>query len=182
MVEEPKTEKMKNPTIKQAMAIKKIVENRGKTSIGRAMRESGYANKTAKNPKNLTESKTWEDLMEKYLPDKELAKVHYGLLKSMRIEHMVFPTNIKDEEIDELLKSVNCQVRKIQHGDMAIHCWFWSPNDKARNDALDKAYKLKGKYVSDKLDLTSGGEPMGIIFLPRRKKDEDKQLEEPKNG
>ena len=28
-------------------------------------------------------------------------------------------------------------------------------------------------------DFTSGGEPLGIIFLPRRKQDENKQLDEP---
>ena len=172
---------MRKPTIKQAGAIKELVEKGGKISVGKAMRKAGYSPQTAKNPKKLTDSKAWDRLMEEYLPDRELAKVHYGLLKSMRIEHMVFPTNIKDEEIDELLKSVNCQVRKIQHGDMAIHCWFWSPNDKARNDALDKAYKLKGKYAPEKTDLSSGGEPLGVIFLPRRKQDENKQLNESKN-
>ena len=29
-------------------------------------------------------------------------------------------------------------------------------------------------------DITSGGETMGVIFLPRRKQDETKQLDEPK--
>lgn len=157
-----KQKKNKKPTIKQAGAIKELVEKGGKISIGKAMRNAGYSSKTAKNPKKLTDSKAWDELMEEYLPDRELAKVHHGLLKSMRIEHMVFPTNIKDKEIDELLKSVNCQVRKIMHGDQAIHCWFWSPNDKARNDALDKAYKLKGKYAPEKTDLTSDGKPISF--------------------
>ena len=34
----------------------------------------------------------------------------------------------------------------------------------------------------EQLDLTSGGEPLGIIFLPRRKQDENKQLEEPQKN
>ena len=32
----------------------------------------------------------------------------------------------------------------------------------------------------ESLDLTSGGEPLGVGFLPMRKQDENNQLEEPK--
>lgn len=140
----------KKPTIRQKKAIEKVMEGRGKVSVSKAMREANYSPKTAKNPKNLTESKAWIEIMEKGLPDEELMEVHRGLLKSTRIEHMIFPLKIKDNEIRKLLESVNCVARKIMHGDQAIHCWFWAPNDKARNDALEKAYKLKRKYTFEK--------------------------------
>ena len=56
-------------TIKQKDAVGKLVENRG--NISKAMRDAGYADKTAKNPKNLTESKGFEELCEEYgLTDK----------------------------------------------------------------------------------------------------------------
>ena len=45
-------------------------------------------------------------------------------------------------------------------------------------DLMDRKYGAPAKQI----DLTSGGEPMGIIFLPRRKQDEDKQLNEPQNN
>lgn len=61
-------------TIKQKMAMQKVVENRG--NISKSMLDAGYTPKTAKNPKNLTESKAWEELMEEFLPDAELARVH----------------------------------------------------------------------------------------------------------
>ena len=49
------------PTIKQEKVFNKIVENRG--NISKTMREVGYSEKTAKNPKNLTESKGWQELL-----------------------------------------------------------------------------------------------------------------------
>ena len=141
-------------TIKQKKAIKNVVENGG--NVSKAMRDANYSKETAKNPKKLTKSKAWEELMEEYLPDKELSKLHKKLLHSKRIEHLVFPLATKDKDIIKLLKSVNCVVKKIQHGEQAIHVWFWAQNDKALKDGLDLAYKLKGKYFSEKIEI--GGE------------------------
>jgi len=45
-------------TQRQKKAIKRIVENRG--VVSRSMLEIGYKPKTAKNPKNLTESKAFK--------------------------------------------------------------------------------------------------------------------------
>ena len=51
-------------TIKQQEAIKRIVENHG--NISKSMIEAGYDPTTAKNPKNLTESKGFQELKEQY--------------------------------------------------------------------------------------------------------------------
>ena len=48
-------------TKKQKLALNKIVENRG--NVSRAMREAGYNATTAKNPKNLTDSKGYKELL-----------------------------------------------------------------------------------------------------------------------
>lgn len=135
-------------TERQKKAIKKVVERGG--NVSKSMREAGYSPKTAKNPKKLTESKAWEELMEQNLPDKDLAKAHKRLMNSNRIDHMVFPLNITDNEIKELMASVNCIVKKFMHSETQTHIWFWSPDNKARKDALDMAYKLKGKYAPEK--------------------------------
>jgi hypothetical protein len=55
-------------TSKQRKTAEILVENRGK-SVSGAMREAGYSGATAKNPKNLTESDGWQELMDKFLPD-----------------------------------------------------------------------------------------------------------------
>lgn len=49
-------------TIKQRKVIKKIVENHG--SVSAAMRDVGYAEATVRNPKNLTESKGFAELLD----------------------------------------------------------------------------------------------------------------------
>ena len=46
-------------TQRQQAAISKLVENRG--VVSRTMRQVGYAEKTAKNPKNLTESDAFKE-------------------------------------------------------------------------------------------------------------------------
>lgn len=69
-------------TIKQREAVKKTLENHG--NVSKAMLEVGYSPNTAKNPKILTDSKGWQELMDKYLPDKDLAKVHRQGLKATK--------------------------------------------------------------------------------------------------
>ena len=51
-------------TYKQKRAFAKIVDNHG--NISKAMREVGYSPKTVKNPKNLTESKGFKELLVKH--------------------------------------------------------------------------------------------------------------------
>ncbi|MFA6525379.1 MAG: hypothetical protein WCT33_03910 [Patescibacteria group bacterium] len=101
-------------TLKQKTAVKKIVENRG-ISIGKAMRESGYSEASAKNPKNLTDSKAWPDLMDTALPDSKLLAVHNNLLnhkdwrandagldKAYKLKGKYSAQKVKIDAIDEM--------------------------------------------------------------------------------
>lgn len=51
-----------SPTPKQRKATEKLIANGG--NISKAMKEAGYTEATAKNPKNLTESKGFQELCE----------------------------------------------------------------------------------------------------------------------
>ena len=53
--------------------IRELAENGG--SMRKAMVKAGYSIEYADNPKKLTKSKTWIELLEHYLPDKKLAQV-----------------------------------------------------------------------------------------------------------
>lgn len=64
-------------------------------------------------------------------------------------EMLLEQTELTDDDIKDLLGSVNCTVRKIVHGRQARHVYFWSADNKARKDALDMAYKLKGVYQKE---------------------------------
>lgn len=131
------------PTAKQKKVVETLLENPG-MPVGTAMRTAGYSEASVKNPKELTSTKTWQELMDQYLPDKKLAQAHKKLLDAKYIDHMVFPLATPEEEIRDLLKSVGCTVRRFQHGETAIHCWFWAPNVGAQNKAIEMAYKIKG--------------------------------------
>ncbi len=149
-------------TARQKLAITKVLENNG--NVSKSMKQAGYSPNSAKNPKILTESEAWNKLMKKFLSDDDLAKKHQELLDATRLDHMTFPvdeTSLPDNEIVQMLKGVNCKVKKIVHGEQARHVYFWSYDNKARKEALDMAYKLKGKYT-EKVDVTSGGLPIQI--------------------
>ena len=53
-------------TLKQKLAVRNLVENHG--NVSKAMRDAWYPDVTAKNPKNLTESKWYKEELNKYIP------------------------------------------------------------------------------------------------------------------
>ena len=162
----------KKPQVRHKLLFKKISENIGKgveenMAIGKAMRDLGYSTSYSESPDKLTKTKSWTVLMEENIPDSLLAEVHKGLLKSTRVDHLVFPPLSKgkkgtgefltDEDIIEMLEAVNCKVRKIVHGEQARHVYFWSADNRARKDGLDMAFKLKNKYAPETMNLKFAG-------------------------
>jgi len=74
-------------TLKQKAAVKKLLENKGMAvSVAMMTSEVPYTPATAKNPKELTDSNGWKELMAKYLPDDKLAKKHQQFLNSEKEE------------------------------------------------------------------------------------------------
>lgn len=55
---------------------------------------------------------------------------------------------MSDEEIGEMLAEINCKLRRVVHGEMARHVYYWAMDNKAVKDALDMAYKIGGRYAS----------------------------------
>lgn len=135
-------------TLKQERAIKIILKDENKT-LGKAMTEAGYKKSTSENPKNLTESDAWKELMEKYLPDKLLAKKHKELLTTPK------------------------KVRTYIKGDLESE--YEELDSQAISKGLDMGYKLKGKYQPDKiehsgeLNITSEDEKLAEDFIKFRK-------------
>jgi hypothetical protein len=110
-------------SVRQRQAIAKVaeqLETTGQISVSQAMRDAGYPEGTAKNPQQLTQSKAWKDLMEEYLPDDLLAKVHVEGLAAMKISSSM-------TEPDRIV-----------------------PDFSTRHKYLDSAYKLKGSYAPEK--------------------------------
>ena len=75
--------KSANPRIKRVFT--KKLESVGKP-LGQIMREEGYADNTADNPQRVTETKSWEMLLEEYLPDDLLTKTAQEGLKATQVK------------------------------------------------------------------------------------------------
>ena len=71
------------PTIKQKKALSNLVENGG--NVSKAMRDAHYSVETAKTPSKLTESKGFQELLEKQLSNKLLTRVHKEGLKATKV-------------------------------------------------------------------------------------------------
>ena len=68
-------------TIRQEKAFKELVEN-GRTK-GEAMVKACYSKNTSLAPTKMTNSKGWQELLEKYIPDDKLSKVLNDGLKAV---------------------------------------------------------------------------------------------------
>lgn len=80
----------------------------------------------------------------------DLSKMQPAIKTMLDAEQAMQMTTLSDDDIKDLLKSVNCTVRKIVHGQTGRHVYFWSMDARARKDALDMAYKLRGAYAPEK--------------------------------
>lgn len=113
---------MSKEQIKQVF--EKVLESKGEKAVSVAMREAGYPETTAKNPQQVTRSKTWEKLMEKYLPDTLLIKTH-----------------------KEGLKATTKKPHLIDRDDKGRPVYEYVPEDdySVRHKYLETAYKIKNK-------------------------------------
>lgn len=177
-------------TSRQRKAVKNTLENIRSDKpkpMGVILQESGYSLAVSTVPSLVTESKGFKELFLQGITDLELVNKHKELLNATRLDHMTFPlgpreelideddgiledddemgaehTTLTDEEIKEMLQSVNCTVRRIVHGKSARHVYFWAIDNRALKDGLDLAYKIKGTYAAEKkiiLDLTPTSDP-----------------------
>lgn len=155
-MEQVKKTRASKPTERQKRAFTKTLENIGAVkplTQTQVLLDAGYPLSVAlHSPQQVIESKGFRQLMEEAMPEGELLSKHKELLNATRLDHMVFPLekpDLTDAHIVELLKDVNCTVRKIVHGETSRHVYFWAMDNKARKDALEMAYKIKGKFVPE---------------------------------
>lgn len=71
------------PTLKQKLVAKDLSENIGKP-VSQAMLDAGYTYESAQQPQQLTNSKGFQELLEKYLPDGLVVQKHAEALDAMK--------------------------------------------------------------------------------------------------
>lgn len=137
--------------LKHRLVAEKLNENllSGKGGgITQAKIDAGYS-KSYAGSGSMKTTKSWQALMEEFIPDSLMAETHNALMKAKRVEYMVFPKAVTSKEIKKLLKDAGCPVKKLTKGDKVNHVWYWVSDNRAHKDALDMAYKLKGRYAAE---------------------------------
>ena len=109
-------------TIKHKRAFEKVVKG---SSLAKAMREVGYAKSTAKRTNKLTNTKGWQELMDKFISEEKLAKVHAEGLEAGKT---IYKNNVTSGEIEEV---------------------GFEPDYAVRHKYLETGYKVR-KKLSDK--------------------------------
>jgi hypothetical protein len=140
-------------------AAKTVVAKGG--SVKAALLDAGYSPNTAKTPRKVTDQEAWKKLMKKYLDDDKLAKKHDQLLDSVQLSELSFSQQILDEEIERIITDAGFNLVQIESIDTADPkfrrkvAYYTQPNAKALKEAIDMAYKLKGKYAPEKVETTN---------------------------
>lgn len=113
-------------TVKQQVAVKKVVENGG--NVSKAMKDAGYSPATAKTPQKLTQSKAWMQLMEEYLSDDDLLQKHKEALNA-----------VKPIGAQILIDKDGKTISKENEGMIEV------PDQVVRLKAVELGYRVKGK-------------------------------------
>lgn len=133
-------------TIKQKAVAKDLLENVGKP-MGKAMLDAGYSPATAKNPDHLTESKGWQDLMERYLPDDLVLEAHQAGLEATKTSNAAI-----------LLTTDGKTIKAEEQGLIEV------PDHPTRLKAVELAYKVKRK-MSEAPVVPPSNQNNTIIFV-----------------
>ena len=131
----------KTALLRHKLALKIISENVGDPSvIKKELLKLGYS-ESYLNSGRLKNTKSWQNLVDEYFPDKDLARIHQEGLKAELVKTATHEGRIMDE-------------RKY-------------PDFQTRHKYLDSAYKLKKKYgdetIIHKLGLLSNEDIEGEI-------------------
>lgn len=136
--------------IKHKQILDKMSDNLGKEgkkgTIKEAMVDVGYSKSYAESG-HIGSTKTWEDLMEKYFNDEDVAKAEQAQMNAKKLWDYYFPVEVTDEQIQEDIEShAGCKLVRIVRGDHRVQAFFYTPDNLAIGKSLDRIYKLKKRY------------------------------------
>lgn len=108
---------------------------------------------------NLTKPAILKEIksIAKEIPDALLVETHLDLLKAKEVQRFIFPTRIKDDEIIDMVADAGFKVITIRPSPIGKMAFYSQANSRARKDGLELAYKLKGSFEPDELNLKFSG-------------------------
>jgi hypothetical protein len=145
----------------KAKKVLKLVEN-GNKSISAAMRAIGYSPAYSKHPEKLVRTKNWQALCKEYIPEEEIAQAHRDELKADIVRRHTFPkksgrkiVNLSDDDVRIIIETMRaCKLLYVNREDGRVQAVYLAPDQLSRDKAIEKAYKLYGKYSSEKITIT----------------------------
>lgn len=141
---------MKKPKERIKKVFVKKLENVGKP-LGQIMREEGYADNTADNPDHITNTKSWEMLMDEYIPESLIAKTHKEAFEANRTISIVSGKQASGGTTD----------------------FVDVPDWQTRMKATELGYKVRGK-LTDKIDHTTNGKDLETVLVKFIKDENDR--------
>jgi hypothetical protein len=182
---------------------KKILVNLGKgKSMKQAMLEAGYSKAYAKNPHQLKQTESFQEIFNRYIPDSLISKATRQLVKDREPFTYTFPASFTEEEVHDAMKKKG--IRKNQYfcklakdtkvvRDKIVEVEYWrvdgsKPSGLVIPKGLDIAMRGKGYYAPEKIALTdTEGKDLKDDDLDKTIEELEKQLrvnflKEAKNG
>jgi len=142
---------MLSPTaIKHKRVLKYMTDNL--CSMKEALAACGYSKSIQNKPAQVTGTKSWKQLLNQYLPEDKLLKIHEQQMNSWKLQSMLFSKQVKDEDIFELMETVNCVVKKVVEIPTGKLVFYITPDNQSRNKALEMGLKLH-KKLTDKVEI-----------------------------
>jgi len=154
-------------TDRQRKTLKNMVENGGKLSP--AMKKAGYSDAYAKNPHKLRKTEGFQKLIDEYIPEKDVARVHKKLLQKREVRVIEIDGEVTEKEVKRIGNRVSLskadfwysrqQRKKFGKNGKVLYeysVWMLSyvvPADAAVSRALDMAYKIRGSYSPEKVEV-----------------------------
>lgn len=168
-------------TENQKATVKRIVENIGKgkkLSVSRVMRESGYSKASAKNPKILTQSKSWPALMDQYFPETDLAQIQSELLHRNVPAVLKFPLGFTEKQVKEVVaKMPGYEIVEIFDSLKATYASCIASDADTRTRNLESALKLRGLFAPERFKIERGDiKDMGDAELVEEEKRLDREV------
>lgn len=155
------TNKPRKLNIRQRKALKNIAENGG--IVSKALKDAGYAEEYANSPAKFLNTTAVKKTLEEWFPDEMLNRATIDLINSAEIDSFTFPIaknkqkkSLTDQEIKYIVENVaGCRLIYIR--DCAFPpsriAFYQAPALKSRKDGLELAFKLKGSFAPEKLDI-----------------------------
>lgn len=89
---------------KSATAVYKVLQENKSLSMGKAMIQAGYSKSYSRQPSILENSKSWQKLISKYLPDDKLLETHSQALDALKDKQPDHQSRLKAVELAYKLK------------------------------------------------------------------------------